>query len=93
MTDDRLNQRLLDAVDAGFDEQIRFLADITRIPSLRGEEATAQDFMARAYADRGLSVDRWKVEVDKIRHLPGFSPVAVSYENAWNVVGAHRAVR
>jgi len=91
MTDDRLNQRLLDAVDAGFDEEIRFLADITRIPSLRGEEATAQDVMARAYADRGLSVDRWKVEVDKIRHLPGFSPVAVSYENAWNVVGAHRA--
>ena len=91
MTDDRLNQRLLDAVDAGFDEEIRFLADITRIPSLRGEEAPAQDVMARAYADRGLSVDRWKVEVDKIRHLPGFSPVAVSYENAWNVVGAHRA--
>ena len=33
MTDDRLNQRLLDAVDAGFDEEIRFLADITRIPA------------------------------------------------------------
>jgi acetylornithine deacetylase len=91
MIDDRTAQRLIDAVDAGFDEEIRFLADLTRMPSLRGEEATAQDFMARAYADRGLTVDRWQIDVERIRHLPGFSPVAVSYDNAWNVVGAHRA--
>ena len=91
MTDTSLNQRLIDAVDAGFDAQIRFLADLVRLPSLRGEEASAQDFMARAYADRGLQVDRWRIEVDRIRDLPGFSPVAVSYDHAWNVVGAHRA--
>ena len=91
MTDISLNQRLINAVDAGFDAQLRFLADLVRLPSLRGEEASAQDFMARAYADRGLQVDRWRIDVDRIRDLPGFSPVAVSYENAWNVVGAHRA--
>ena len=91
MTDDITSARVLAAVDAGFEAQMRFLADLVRLPSLRGEEASAQDFMARAYADRGLHVDRWKIDVDRIRHLPGFSPVAVSYENAWNVVGAHRA--
>ncbi len=93
MTDNQLTERLLDAVDAAFDEEIRFLSDLTRIPSLRGEEATAQDFMARAYASRGLDVDRWKIDVERIRHLPGFSPVAVSYDNAYNVVGAHRAAK
>lgn len=93
MTDQTLEQRLLAAVDARFDEQIRFIADLTRLPSLRGEEATAQDFMARAYADRGLDVDRWQIEIDRIRHLPGFSPVAVSYDNAFNVVGTHRAAK
>ena len=67
-----------------------FTAELTRMPSLRGQEATAQDFMARAYRDAGLGVDRWKIEVDDIKHLPGFSPVAVSYDDAWNVVGAHR---
>src|SRR3546814_103757 len=46
--------------------------------------------MARAYRDRGLTVDRWKIDVEDIKNLPGFSPVAVSYDNAWNVVGAHR---
>lgn len=85
------SRRLLEAVDIGFDQQIRFLADLTRLPSLRGEESTAQDFMARAYSERGLDVDRWRIDVDRIRHLPGFSPVAVSYENAFNVVGTYRA--
>jgi acetylornithine deacetylase len=85
-----LSGKLLKAVDAGFDAQVAFLADLTRFPSTRGQEAPAQDFMSAAMAKRGLVVDRWKVAVDDIRHLPGFSPVAVSYDNAWNVVGTHR---
>ena len=85
-----LARRLLRAVDDGFDAQVAFLADLTRFPSTRGREAPAQDFMAAAMRERGLSVDRWKVAVEDIRHLPGFSPVAVSYDDAWNVVGAHR---
>jgi acetylornithine deacetylase len=46
--------------------------------------------MAAAMRTRGLTVDRWKLDVEAIRHLPGFSPVAVSYDDAWNVVGTHR---
>ena len=85
-----LSRKLLSAVDASFDAQVAFLADLTRFPSTRGQEAPAQDFMAAAMGKRGLTVDRWKVAVEDIRHLPGFSPVAVSYDNAWNVVGTHR---
>jgi acetylornithine deacetylase len=85
-----LRRKILKAVDAGFDRQVSFIADLTRFPSLRGAEARAQDYMAAAMRERGLSVDRWKVSVDEIRHLPGFSPVSVSYDDAWNVVGAHR---
>ncbi|HEY5632212.1 MAG TPA: ArgE/DapE family deacylase [Burkholderiaceae bacterium] len=83
-------EKILAAVDAGFDEQVRFLCDLVSMPSLRGAEGTAQDFMAAAMHVRGFSVDRWKIDVDDIRHLPGFSPVATSYENAWNVVGTRR---
>jgi len=85
-----LRNRIFRAVDDGFDDQVRFLADLTRLPSLRGQEATAQDFMATALRARGLSVDRWKLRVEDIQQLPGFSPVTVSYEDAWNVVGSHR---
>ena len=90
MPDADVSRRILKAVDDLFDAQVEFLADLTRYPSLRGQEASAQDFTARQMHARGLAVDRFKVDVDEIRHLPGFSPVAVSYENAWNVVGVHR---
>ena len=83
--------RIMKAVDAGFDEQVQFTQELVRFPSLRGREHTAQDFMAGAFRERGLTVDRWQIDVDEIRHLPGFSPVSVSYENAFNVVGSHRA--
>ena len=79
-----------DAVDTGFDEQIAFLQELVRRPSIRGQEHLAQDLMFEAMAARGYAMDRWLTNPDDIRHHPGFSPVAVSYENAWNVVGTHR---
>jgi acetylornithine deacetylase len=88
--DEQLSQDIIAAVDAGFDAQVKLTADLTALPSLRGQEATAQDFMAAQYRGRGLGVDRWKIEIDDIKDLPGFSPVAVSYDNAFNVVGVHR---
>ena len=91
MPDSALSQKILDAVDDGFTAQTHFTSELTRLPSLRGQEATAQDFMAGAYRERGYAVDRFKVELDEIEHLPGFSPVTISYENAWNVVAAHRS--
>ncbi|MEX0807136.1 MAG: ArgE/DapE family deacylase [Dongiaceae bacterium] len=90
MADSGLTKEIMAAVDTGFDAQLAFTRDLTAIPSLRGREAPAQDFMARAYRERGLAVDRWKIDVKDIQHLPGFSPVMVSYDDAWNVVGSHR---
>ncbi|GAB4186738.1 MAG: ArgE/DapE family deacylase [Thalassobaculales bacterium] len=91
MLDAELSTRILKAVDAGFEEQTEATAELVKYPSLRGQEATAQDFMARLYADRGYAVDRWKINVEDIAHLPGFSPVFTSYDNAFNVVGCHRS--
>ncbi|NHF72357.1 ArgE/DapE family deacylase [Paracoccus xiamenensis] len=80
---------ILRAVDAGFDAQTEFLAELTAHPSTRGQEQSAQDFIASEYAARGLSVDRWQIRLDDIRHLPGFSPVIGDYEDAVNVVASH----
>ena len=38
-----LRQRILQAVDAGFAAQTELTAQLVRLPSQRGEEATAQD--------------------------------------------------
>jgi acetylornithine deacetylase len=83
-------KQIMDAVDARFDEQIAVTADLVRIPSTRYQEAPAQDFMARLYREQQLSVDRWQIHLDDIRHLPGYSPMQQDYEDAWNVVGAWR---
>ncbi|MCK6450701.1 MAG: ArgE/DapE family deacylase [Alphaproteobacteria bacterium] len=90
MLDKELAARLMKAVDQGFDEQVAATAELVKFPSLRGAEHTAQDFVAAEMRRRGLLVDRWLIDIDDIRHMPGFSPVHVDYDNAFNVVGAWR---
>ncbi|MEC9346037.1 MAG: ArgE/DapE family deacylase [Pseudomonadota bacterium] len=90
MVDRALAERILDEVDRGFEDQVEFTRDLVRFPSQRGQEHTAQDFLHRAFAARGLKMDRWSVDVAEIENHPGFSPVTVSYDNAVNVVGTHR---
>lgn len=89
--DSDLTSRILHAVDAHFSEQIEFLATLTAHPSTRGNEQSAQAFMADELTSRGYEVDQWQIDVEDIRHLPGFSPVLGPYEDAVNVVGTHRS--
>jgi acetylornithine deacetylase len=90
MLDPKLANEILEAVDAGFHEQVRWTQDLVRFPSLRGQEHTAQDFIHDELADRGYAMDRWAINVADIANHPGFSPVTVDYSNAINVVGTHR---
>ena len=89
--DQDLQARLLDAVDAAFDDQTGFLAELTSHPSTRGHEQGAQDVMAKALDARGYDVDRWQIDIAEISALPGFSPVLGAYDDAVNVVGTHRS--
>jgi acetylornithine deacetylase len=90
LLDEALAADILAAVDAGFAAQVGFLEQLIRFPSLRGQEHTAQDFLFDAMRQRGLSTDRWAIDVSTIASHPGFSPVSVDYGNAINVVGTHR---
>ena len=89
--DTDLTSRILQAVDASFADQVEFLAELTAHPSTRGNEQSAQAFMADALTSRDYEVDQWQIDVEEIRHLPGFSPVLGPYEDAVNVVGTHRS--
>lgn len=90
MLDATLTTQIMTAVDETFDRQTSVLADLVRIPSVRYKEAPAQDMMARLFKEEGLGVDRWQIHIDDIKHLPGYSPKHVDYDDAWNVVGAWR---
>lgn len=83
-------QKLIAAVDAGWDAQERFLADFVAIPSLRFAEGPAQDFMADALRARGYEVDDWAIELDDLSQLPGFGPIEGDFSRARSVVGTHR---
>lgn len=86
-----VQHRILKAVDDAFDRQIAFTQSLIGFPSQRGHEQSAQAFMAQAFSERGLDVDHFKIDIDTIRDLRGFSPVHVNYDEAYNVVGAYRA--
>ncbi|MET4608686.1 acetylornithine deacetylase/succinyl-diaminopimelate desuccinylase-like protein [Bradyrhizobium sp. JR4.1] len=51
---------ILHAVDALFDRELDFLTELVRHPSTRGQEQSAQDFVARELGERGFEVDRWR---------------------------------
>ena len=90
MLDADVKSRIMDEVDRRFDDQTKVLANLVKIPSTRFREAPAQDMMARLFKEDKLSVDRWQIKIDDLKHLPGYSPHSQDYDDAWNVVGAWR---
>lgn len=88
--DKSLIKRIMEAVDARFDEQLEFLGELASHPSTRGNEQSAQAFMAGQLSDRGYAIDSWTIDVNDIAHLPGFSPVIGDYDDAVNVVATLR---
>jgi len=71
----KIKTKILHEVDNLFNAETEFLQKLASHPSTRGNEQSAQKFMASELAGRGYEVDSWKVNVEDIAHLPGFSPV------------------
>ena len=80
------------AVDANWDKQVAWLQDLVRFPSRRGKEGPCQDWIAREFAGRGWSVDRYTLDQVAMDHLPGYSPVMdTDYSQAVQVVATVRS--
>jgi acetylornithine deacetylase len=92
MPDAAMLARLSAAVDANFEREVAFLADLVRAPSTRGNEAPLQDWMARQFAARGYAVDRYSLaDVPLAAHAKASPMVDVGPENSVQVVATHRA--
>lgn len=85
-----LIQKLFDAVEDNFPEQLRLTRDLVEIPSQMRTENRAQDLMELEMRGRGFEVDRFELDVDVLKPHRGFSPVEGSYEGVTNVVGTYR---
>ncbi|MEI7445630.1 MAG: ArgE/DapE family deacylase [Burkholderiales bacterium] len=88
-TDSGFVRELSAAVAATRDDTVRMLSELVALPSLLGEEAAAQAWMADALGGMGLRVDRFDIDEAKLRSHRGWSPSIVSYHGRPNVVGVH----
>lgn len=92
MPDAALLARLSAAVDANFEAETGFLAELVRFPSTRGNEAPLQDWMARQLAARGYQVDRFSLADVPLAAHPKASPmVEADPARSVQVVATHRA--
>ena len=83
-------QRILDAVDAGFDAQLATTRDCIAIPSTRGAEGPCQDMIGDLLRQRGYEVDDWHIDVEDLKDLRGFGPIEHDFSKARTVVGTYR---
>ncbi len=85
-----LNERqILDAVVGLSGEAVQMLCELVSHPSLLGDEASAQAYMAQQFAALGLKVESFAIDEERIREHPGYSPSLISYAGRPNVVGIH----
>jgi len=92
MADPALLARLEQAVAANWDRQVAWLQTLVRFPSLRGKEGPCQDWIAREFATRGWSVDRYTIADVPMTHLPQYSPmIDTDTAQAVQVVASVRA--
>ena len=92
MTFPTIPERLRAAIAENFAAQTSFLADIVRFPSLRGNEAPLQHYLARQMAGRGWRVDRFSLADVPLAGHPKASPmVDVDPAGSIQVVGTLRA--
>jgi len=75
------------AVDAQFENQIGFLQEIVRSPSLRGQEAGVQGIVSEALAARGYDVETYPLDIAALKNHPAASPATIDYTNTFNVAG------
>lgn len=91
MTDDQaaIAARVLDQVEACAAELVDHVVDTVRIPSVSGTDAEndAQAHMARLFADGGLDVDHWRIDLDRLTADPEFPGMEVERREAWGLVG------
>jgi acetylornithine deacetylase len=81
--------RLWAAIDERQDELIGTVAELVRRPSLLGQEADAQAFVARHLSDSGLEMESWDLD-DSIKALPNAGDSSVSFAGRPNVTATRQ---
>ena len=79
-------QKVLEKIDERREASIGFLQKMIAIPSVTGDEAKIQKFLADYLAGIGLNVDTWETNWEELKKHPAYRPVARGYEGRPNIV-------
>jgi acetylornithine deacetylase len=81
-----IRQKVLQTIDANRENAIAFLQKMIRIPSVTGDEANIQKFLASYLQGLGLKVDMWETNWEELKKHPAYRPVDRGYEGRPNIV-------
>src|SRR5262249_23154740 len=81
-----IRDRVLQTIDANRENAIAFLQKMIRIPSVTGDEANIQKFLASHLQGLGLKVDMWETDWEALKKHPAYRPVDRGYEGRPNIV-------
>ncbi|HEX6659690.1 MAG TPA: ArgE/DapE family deacylase [Ilumatobacter sp.] len=86
---DQARARVLNSVGEIEESLVATVADLVRRPSVSGTdgENDAQAYMATLFADGGLDVDHWQIDLPTLTALPEFPGMEVDRREAWGLVG------
>src|SRR5205823_11659705 len=79
-------ETLLKKIDDSRDKAISFLQQMIAIPSVTGDEAKIQTFLADYMAKIGLDVDMWETDWEELKKHSAYRPVDRGYEGRPNIV-------
>jgi len=81
-----VRQKVLETVDTNREKSIAFLQQMIAIPSVTGDEARIQKFLADYMTKLGLKVDMWETNWETLKKHPAYRPVDRGYEGRPNIV-------
>ncbi|MFC1580702.1 ArgE/DapE family deacylase [Thermodesulfobacteriota bacterium] len=90
MTDEKIARSVLTHIDKNRDEIIQFLKKLVSFPSVTGDEAEIQKFIAQRLEEMDLEVDMWEPDHEELKKHPAYVPVEGDYKDRPNVVGLYR---
>lgn len=83
MTEDE--KRVLGQIDINWSKELNFLAGMVKRPSLRGDEALVQNYIAAELSTMGFEAELWDIDHAQIARAKGYSPVEWSYKGRPNL--------
>jgi acetylornithine deacetylase len=88
---DEKKQKVLEIIDKRRQEIVDLLSTLVKFPSIFGNEAPVQQFIAEKFGQMRLKVDLWEPDLEQLEKHPAFNPypeiLRLGYKNRPVVVG------